>query len=265
MKAVELPPLLHPPAALAWSERLVDMGVPGPTLALWRPEGMSVALGLAQKPEKELRLSPDGSFAIPVFRRQSGGGAVLLYPGVLCWEAVASEAAIDAVHGINAGIRPAYDFLSLPVTEGLARMGFAPFRAGISDLSVRCGDGAVRKIAGTAQLRRRSRVLVHGALLVWADIATMSDYLAFPSSQPDYRDGRGHREFCITLAELSRGENADADSLMAAVVSSILEAANSMDWRVVAIPPAMPVDISELERVKYRNKEWNWHGKRPAR
>jgi lipoate-protein ligase A len=266
MRTSETPDDIHrdPALMLAWSEWLANSAkIERPLFALWRPRGMTTALGLAQSPEKELLLDSGGGFEIGLVRRQSGGGAVLLYPGVLCWEALASVDFIDRMHGGSAGIRPAYDHLSRPITDGLARLGIRVFRAGVSDLSIRCGaEGGVRKVAGTAQYRHGRNVLVHGALLVDADIGEMARYLAFPSAQPDYRQGRGHRDFCVSLAELP-GVGAHAGrGLMESVVAAVRAAAAAADWESVEPPDRLDGEASRLEMTKYRNPDWNWSRKR---
>lgn len=246
-----------PERILAWSESVANGDTLAlPKLALWLPKGVKAALGLSQKPEKELVLDPDGGFAAGVVRRQSGGGAVLLYPGVMCWEALAPCAMVDAVHGSNSGIRQAYDFLSAPVVGGLRKLGIAAFRAGISDLSVE-SDGIVRKIAGTAQYRRRGNILVHGALLVSADVDLMSTYLAFPSAQPEYRADRSHRDFCVSLAELS-GDGDNRAGLMAAALASIRAAASETGWELAEPPERLEGEARQLEEDKYRDPDWNW-------
>lgn len=255
-------PQREPAVALAWSECLANgPKVAAPVCTLWFPTGISAALGLSQKPEKELLLNPDGSYPIGLIRRQSGGGAVLLYPGVVCWEAFASIGMIENLYGKDAGIRSAYDFLSMPVVDGLKKIGLSAFRAGISDLSVKTRNDTgemVRKIAGTAQYRRRENVLVHGALLVHADIDEMSRYLSFPSSQPDYRADRSHRDFCVGIAELLDTPQGGFDALMAHVCSSILSAAEAGGWECGYIPEHLDGEALRLAQVKYRNPEWNW-------
>ena len=253
-------PFREPPAVLAWSERLANAAeLDEPLLALWQPAGITAAIGLAQSPEKELRLGDDRAFDIGLLRRQSGGGAVLLYAGVLCWEALASVNHIDRLHGGAAGIRPAYDHLCRPVVDGLVHMGIDVFRVGVSDLSVRAGgEGEFRKVAGTAQYRHKQNVLVHGALLVDSDIDELSRYLLFPSSQPDYRQGRAHRDFCISLAEVPGVVVASGDGLMNGLAAAIARAAASRGWKVTSPPTTLDAETLGLEKAKYRNPEWNW-------
>jgi len=65
---------------------------------------------------------------------------------------------------------------------------------GISDLAV-----AGRKILGSSLYRRRLLLFYQASLLVESDLGLLERYLRFPSRVPDYRQGRGHAEFCTNL------------------------------------------------------------------
>lgn len=253
---------VRPSFALAWSEARVDAAGEGaPTLALWLPEGETVALGIGQSAARELDIEAVRRDGVRVVRRQSGGGAVLLYPGVLCWEAWAGTAEIaarsSAGAGGGSGIRQAYAVLTHPVLAALRGMGIDAFQAGICDVSVR-RDGweHPKKLAGTAQLRRRSAVLVHGSLLVNPDIGRLARYLGFPSEQPEYRRDRSHRDFCVSVAELAGG--GDAPGFMRRVAEAIVSEATAAGWATTTPPEELDGAASALERDKYRSDAWNW-------
>lgn len=246
-----------PPArALAWSERaLVREPLASPLMALWRPEGTHVAIGLSQSAEGETTLRE--GVGAGLVRRQSGGGAVLLYPGVLCWEAMARSDYVKRDQGDD-GIRASYRALVKPVIAGLERIGVRAFVAGVSDLSVELSpDMPPRKIAGTAQLRRRDRILVHGSLLVEADISLLADYLSPPSVKPEYRGDRAHIDFCVAVRELTPA-HPEPGALVAAVAGLVSETAAAGGWDVVAPPRRLDADGERLEKGKYLNPEWNW-------
>jgi len=65
---------------------------------------------------------------------------------------------------------------------------------GISDLAI-----GGRKILGTSLYRRRKVLFYQASLLVDNDLSLFDRYLRFPSRVPDYREGRGHLEFCTNL------------------------------------------------------------------
>lgn len=250
-----------PSHVLAWSETLADgEALPAPVMALWLPEGLTVAVGLAQTPEREIAVEACARDGVGLVRRHSGGGAVLLYPGVLCWEAVAPIAALLNGEGGPADIRQTYGLLCAPVIEGLASMGVTAFQAGVSDLSVAPpADGSTRKIAGTAQLRRRHNVLVHGSLLVEADVSLLERYLPFPSAQPEYRCDRRHADFCVALSSLAPRAAGPGKSLIGMVAAAVAGAAAAAGWNVVEPPAALGPDAEARRLNKYVWDEWNWH------
>lgn len=258
--ASQLPPCVAPAFALSWSEDALSR-TDLPALALWRPAGRSVALGLSQSAEAEADVDALRRDGLTLIRRQSGGGAVMLLPGVLCWEAWAREEDVAATEG-DGGIRPSYRFLTSPVRAGLAELGVTAFQAGISDLSIQ--DGAVaRKIAGTAQLRRRGKVLVHGSLLVHLDMSALETYLRFPSAQPEYRAGRSHLDFCRRLSDLGP-EDCDDDELMLRVSRAIVSAVDEAGWSRPTLPEDLSPTATDLLYRKYTNDDWNWRKIRPT-
>ncbi len=234
-----------------------------PVLTLWQPAGMTVAIGLSQDPERELETGAMQRDQIGLVRRQSGGGAVLLYPGVLCWEAWTNLDAVAKAEG-DEYIRSTYRFLCTPVREALSTFGVDAVHAGICDISVAFSHGQpLRKIAGTAQLRRKRKALVHGSLLVCPDLSLLLTYLQFPSDQPDYRANRSHLDFCCSLANLVRVDQEKADSLMAEAETAIVVAARRNGWRIGELPASPDAETARLEQAKYRSDDWNWRKIRP--
>ncbi|MCD8138689.1 MAG: hypothetical protein LUE17_02735 [Planctomycetaceae bacterium] len=256
------PAAREPARVLAWSEARVDESGDGVSIALWLPQGVTVAVGLAQVPAVEADVDAMRDDGVGLVRRQSGGGAVLLYPGVLCWEAWADLAEIDRRQEGGSGIRQSYAALSKPVVMGLAAVGITAFHAGICDISVETDNG-VRKLAGTAQLRRRERALVHGSLLVTADVTTLSRYLRFPSEQPDYRQGRDHADFCTTVAAMA--PDRCGPHFMRYVAGAIVSAALTEGWKAYTPPEALDEAAAAHYRGKYGQQAWNWDKVRPRK
>lgn len=259
-------PELPPGRVLAWSETLLDdpaRTAGPPAVALWRPAGVTAAIGLGQSPAVELDEDAMRRDGVALVRRQSGGGAVLLYPGVLCWEALAS---LEAMGGTACewSIRRAYAFLTQPVLGALRGMGLDAAQAGICDISLPGRDGgAARKLAGTAQLRRRNMVLVHGSLLVDPDMAMLPRYLRTPSEEPEYRRGRTHRDFCLSVAEAMGEAEREVDGeLPDAVGCAVAGAATALGWEVLKPPVELTGSALTLEEAKYGSDGWNRDRKR---
>lgn len=75
---------------------------------------------------------------------------------------------------------------------------------GIGGVSCGTSDVAVGswKIYGNAQTWRWKSLLLHGTLLVDLDLDLAERILRYPPCELDYRRGRGHRDFLITLRQL---------------------------------------------------------------
>lgn len=266
----KIPPLQgHRPAeTLAWSEtRLERIEAGKPVFAPWLPSGLTAAVGISQTPDRELYVDTLRQEGVTLLRRQSGGGAVLLHPGVLCWESMADIQDIERLGGKGADIRQSYAVLCQPVLTALRSLGVDAFQAGICDISVRVDaiDGDIRKVAGTAQLRRRSKVLVHGSLLVSPDLPLMERCLRFPSEQPDYRQGRSHSDFCLGIAQLiasTANREGEPPPLPHHIARLACQAALDAGWQTEQ--PAIPTGDEEFAaaKIKYNSPEWNWDKKR---
>ncbi|HOX45982.1 MAG TPA: hypothetical protein PK668_20435 [Myxococcota bacterium] len=157
-----------------------------------RPEGLRVVLGRAGQAERELHLERVLADGVPLLRRDGGGGAVVLDPG----DVVVSLAARARGPG---GIPELYRRLTAWLAEALARLGVTGVAMrGVCDLAL--GD---RKIGGASMARSRDLVHYTTSLLVEPDVGAMERYLRHPPREPDYRQGRTHREFVGSLRQLA--------------------------------------------------------------
>jgi lipoate-protein ligase A len=180
------PPSSHALALAGWP--LAD-AVP-PAVEVLEAGEVVVVVSRSRDPEREVRLERCRSDGVSVVQRPSGGGAVVLAPGVV----VAS-----ALHAAAGSLFPEPHFARFcaAVATALERCGVVGVaRRGVSDLCI--GD---RKIAGTSLRLWSSRVLFQASVLVDVDVALLERYLAAPSRAPEYRAGRSHRDFVATLRE----------------------------------------------------------------
>jgi lipoate-protein ligase A len=150
-----------------------------------------VVLGAGRKAEEDVEEEAAATDGVCLRRRRGGGGTVVLSPGqavlALVTEVSSPFHNREYFRAINHWVREALAEVGVPVELVQDR--------GISDLTI--GE---RKILGTSLYRRRRVLFYQGSLLVDNDLALFDRYLRFPSRVPDYRRGRGHGEFCTTLA-----------------------------------------------------------------
>ncbi len=158
---------------------------------VWGSDEPVVVVGRAGRLESEVDLARCQRDGIPVLRRCTGGGAVVLGPGCLVYSLVLSLEAHPFLHDV--GI--AHRWVLQRVAEAVAACGPSVEPAGISDLA--CSG---RKVSGNAMKIAQYSVLYHGTLLWNASLDEMARWLRHPPKEPDYRAGRSHSQFLTNLA-----------------------------------------------------------------
>ncbi len=164
-------------------------------LRFWWGGPPAVVMGFSERAEQVADLTACARYGVDLLKRCTGGGTVLQTGGVLNYSLITP--ALDHLD-LKAGYRQGTDI----VCAILSAFGITGAQRGTSDVAV--GD---RKISGNAQARRWKALLVHGTLLVDFDFDLAEKVLLHPPREPEYRQGRSHREFLVTLRAL--GGHAD--------------------------------------------------------
>jgi lipoate-protein ligase A len=226
-----------PAENLALDEALLlaaEAGAGGEVLRLWETPSPAVVLGAGGSVAVDVDAAacePDG---VPVLRRASGGGTVVVGPGCLCLAVVLRT---DREPGLDL-IGPSARWVMGRVLNALRPVVPDATIEGISDLAV---NG--RKFSGSAQQRKRRHFLHHATLLGRDfDLALIPRYLRPPERQPAYRAGRPHADFVTALP-------ADTATLRRLLVA---------EWRPEGVYESVPLDaVRELIAEKYGRDEWN--------
>ena len=183
-----------PEENLAFDDELLTGG--REVLRLWESPRPFVVLGRSCRVEADVRSDACAAEGVPVLRRSSGGGTVLLGPGCLNYALVLS---IDRRPQLR-NVALSYALILQAVVEALAVPGLTVEG---TDLVL-----AGRKVAGCAQRRSGDWLLHHGTILCeGADLAQIARLLKEPPRQPAYRAGRTHAEFLAPLLKLVPGTN----------------------------------------------------------
>ncbi len=188
------PPLSDLPEIEPWTaddELLESTREDGrPRLRFHVPEHPHIVVGRGAKPALEVHLERARADGIPVRRRPGGGGAVVLDPGNLVVSlALPTTGPGDLDRRVSRIMGWFLEGLSNAGISGLQRRGF-------SDITL--GDW---KVSGSGMFQPRKTLYFSATLLVDADLRLMDRYLLHPPKEPDYRQGRPHREFVTNLAK----------------------------------------------------------------
>lgn len=155
---------------------------------IWQPPHLSIVLGQSSDPEKSVYQDAVVSDRIPIYRRPSGGEAVILSPDTLAISILSREDKFNS---------PMIYFNNYneAICRALTTLGVRDLRLnGYSDISI--GD---KKISGSSIYRSRGRVFYHAVLNVSLSPGVIERYLRHPSREPDYRRRRPHRHFVTSL------------------------------------------------------------------
>lgn len=174
--------LPEPAANLQLDEQLLAEGEG--VLRVWESASECVVLGKSGKAEQEIYEPSE----VPVLRRCSGGGTVVLGPGCLNYALV-----------LPLQWDPRWCNVAFSLQWVMQRMrtalAFPGLRmAGQCDLALKG-----RKVSGNAQRRTRHAFLHHGTLLYNFNLVRVEQLLRMPDRQPSYRKDRGHAEFLGNL------------------------------------------------------------------
>jgi lipoate---protein ligase len=205
----------------------------GEILRLWEPVTSFVVVGYSNSLEKEVDLERCQKEGVPVFRRCSGGGAVLQSPGCLNYALV-----LDSVRRGLESISFANQWIMEQQRLALSRIHPGELQVrGHTDLVI--GD---LKFSGNSQRRKRRFLLFHGSFLLRADLSRMESFLAHPSKEPAYRQGRSHSEFLNNLG----------------VSSASVKQALQASWQAAEPCDSPPMGrIKRMVAEKYSKPEWN--------
>jgi lipoate---protein ligase len=239
--------LCEPAEALALDEAVVRAEPGSPVLVMWRTHP-AVVIGRFQRADWEIDAAACAARGVRVWRRFTGGGAVHLDQGTLCVGVVAPAGHPDAALGVPD--------LYAPLLDGIATACRAlGVDASRDERTVRVGG---RKVTGVAAHRGRRATLVHGTLLVDADLDSLVACLAGPrGGSLDERPRPAHSR-PDHVANVGGG----MDAAHAAVVEAF-----AGEGAVVEPPSPRELELAAgLRRERYGDRAWHggpWHDVTP--
>ncbi len=159
-----------------------------PAAFLWEYRGLAVVLG-RHSTLAEVNLPALQRMGAGLLRRETGGCAVVLQPGIVCCSVLVSGPA-----RWPAEWQVVHERLGELVQRSLAALGVAIGRDDWGDF--RRGD---RKVGGTARRDMAGAMLWHASLICDGPIERFDQLLRHPPREPAYRRGRKHSDFVDSL------------------------------------------------------------------
>ncbi len=222
-------------ANLALDEALVvvaEQGTGSEVLRVWSNPVFAVVVGAGGSVSIDVNEPACAADGVPIRRRSSGGGTVLIGPGCLCFSLVLEYDRAAGLSDIPASNR----YVLNRVLRALQPV-LAANLEGTSDLA---RDGI--KFSGNAQHRKRTHFLHHGTLLCGFALPLIAKYLNPPERQPEYRRNRPHGDFVMNLPTTVE----EAKLLL------------STEWEAKNTDEPVPYGlVEELVREKYSLDDWN--------
>ena len=212
----------------------VDEEATRAVLRFWEVSSYCVVLGRSNRAETEVDLDACRADGVPVIRRSSGGGTVVLGPGCLAFSLALPLTDAHRALGVAALTRELMNRMALALRSVTPDV----IACGTSDLAA-----TGRKFSGNAQRWLSKSLLHHGTILYRFDLPRMGRYLRQPSRQPDYRSGREHDAFVMNV-DASRG----------ALVKRVADA-----WNATAAEcdPLVVDHARQLADSKYSSADWS--------
>lgn len=224
-------------ANLAVEEALLELAEQGAWenefLRVWEPREVFAVIGRGSKFSQEVNVPACEDAGISVFRRVSGGAAIVAGPGCLLYAVMLSLRLRPELQMVDV----AHEFVMQQMVAALEPIAPQLTYAGTCDLVI---EG--RKVSGNSLRVRRDWMLYHGTLLLDMDLLNIERYLNHPPREPDYRQQRPHRAFVANIG------------CSAEVVSKRLQ----QQWLAEASDAQLPLALTdELVQQKYTQDNWN--------
>jgi len=228
------PSLLAPGAVVPGGTLEADGPGATETLRIWEASRPAVVIGRSSRIADEVRIDACRRLGVPVFRRTSGGAAVVIGPGCLMYSVVLSYRLRPELRMIER----AHRFVLGQVSAAVARQVPAVELCGTSDLA---WHG--RKFSGNSLRCKRTHLLYHGTILYGFPLDQIAQCLGTPPRQPDYRRGRDHEAFVTNIPVA-------ADDLRASLIQVWQAGTRRANW---------PAEMTQrLVEERYAQHAWNY-------
>jgi lipoate-protein ligase A len=155
---------------------------------VWVPERLMVVIGKGSDPELELIPDSISEDNVPVIRRDTGGCGVVLSPEMVVVSFLLKNDK-DKKQGEY------FRLFDKMIISAFRKLGVENIEmAGSSDIAL---NGL--KVAGSSIYRNKDIVFFHAIINLNGGVEAMERYLKIPPREPDYRQGRSHKDFVTSF------------------------------------------------------------------
>jgi lipoate-protein ligase A len=247
---------------MAIDEAMLDAHIQGevpPTLRIYQWDPPALSLGYHQSIEHDVDVTKCQEAGVDVVRRITGGGAVL-HARELTYSIVSAvndgipESIAGSYRFVSQGLIACYKILGLDVElkpgRNKTRSAACFSVATLADLTYQG-----RKLAGSAQARRRNALLQHGSLPIHSHTDLLFSLLRFPSEMSRHRARSLYNKQMLTLGEVI-GKDIDVQDITESLREGFAQALNIRFYED-GLTEAEIRRSQELASVKYGTHQWN--------
>lgn len=174
---------------------------------VWVPEFFCIVLGQSNKPEESIDIKQVKKDNIPVYKRPSGGEAVILSPNTLAISFLKRDEPLRSPKRYFG----MYNEIIIKALHNLGVKGLA--QKGISDICIRD-----KKVLGSSIYRNKDVLLYQAVLNISEPVLSLEKYLKHPPREPHYRNKRSHKDFVTSLT--AQGYRLSAEKIKKAILSN---------------------------------------------
>lgn len=232
--------LVEPVSSAALDEAILEsrsLGRAPDTLHFYVRSSPTVSLGYFQNAGESVDLDACRRLGVTVVRRGSGGGSIYTDRGQLIYALVAGQEMLPKAP------EECFSVVCGAIAQALSSFGVEARHRPVNDIEV-----GGRKVSGSAQLRRRGAVLVHGTVLLDTDMSVMDAVLRS-------RDGLRPSERVANISSMT-STVPPVDEVKARVAASL---SASLGARVErgALSDAEEATVKRFVDGRYSKDEWN--------
>jgi len=202
-------------------------------LRLWEPEDPFVVIGRSSSWSGEVNTDYCQRNKSPVFRRVTGGAAIVTGRGCLMYAVLLDYRLRPELRMLD----QAHQFVMSQMAAAVESLGIEVGVEGICDLTI-----DHRKVSGNSLRCKRNWMVYHGTMICDFDCSLISSCLDWPKRTPEYRKERGHDDFVGRIP----------------TTTAALAKAIKAQWRTDGDFTLLPMaETKRLAVEKYGSPEWN--------